>query len=180
MWKYCCGVVLFLVLCSCASVNTGKQVKIEGYPNKPDLVVYEFCDADAYGARLSEDTMKMVRKYFAGSVSLPVDTSKIYVITDFKIKGFQVLEDYATVQVKYTLVAIVENNQLITDIKTIPPNVDFILTRENGLWKISASKIPPCVYKETVLTYIDGLSEKASAEEKVKLQYLGFELKDIN
>ncbi len=173
-------IILFLVFCSCAPANTGKQVKIEGYPNKPDLVVYEFCDADAYGARLSEDTIKTVSKYFPGGVSLKADTGKIYVITDFKIRGFQVLEEYATVQVKYTLVAVLDNNQLVTDIAQIPTNVDFILTKENGLWKISATKIPPCVYKETVLTYLDKISEKASPEDKVKLQYLGFELKDIN
>lgn len=179
MKNYFC-IALFLVLCSCAPGSTGRQVKIEGYPNKPDLVVYEFCDADAYGARLSEDTIKTVGKYFPNGVSLKADASKIYVITDFKIRGFQVLEDYATVQVKYTLVAVLDNNQLLADIKQIPTNVDFILTRENGLWKISDTKIPPCVYKETVLTYLDKISEKATPEDKVKLQYLGFELKDIN
>jgi hypothetical protein len=178
IWVFLC-----LVLCACATMPAGKEVKIENYPNKPDLVVYEYCTADAYGARLSTGTVQSISRYCAASNSLEVKTDKILVIDEFKLEKTQVIEDYATVQVKYKYLVILKplaQDSLNDKVQGLPNYVNFILSRENGLWKITSAPPEPCVYKETALSFIDNLSNTLNDEQKVKVQYLGYELKDIN
>lgn len=153
------------------------------YPNTPDLVVYEYCSADAYGAKLSKETIDSISKFNAFSNLQDINIDKIYIIREFKILRTQILESYATVWVKYDYLAILQpNGEIPLDprISNLPNYVYFILKRENGLWKIIKGAITPSVYKEPVLKYLSSLAEKSPTEERDKLELLSQQLENID
>lgn len=174
------GICLFLgPLYSCAP----KPVVRYYYPNKPDLVVYEYCSADAYGAKLSKETIGAISRFNAFSNLQGSSIEKIYIIREFKITTTQILESYAMVQVRYDFLATLQlNGQIPLDprVNTLPSYVDFLVVLENGLWKIKNGSIPPSIYKDPALKYLNSLADKGTPEEKEKIELLIQQLEILN
>jgi hypothetical protein len=182
MKKYCIWIficILFSLLLSCATGTKDSYY----YPNKPDLVVYSYCNADAYGAKLSNETAKSISR-FNSMANIPEQTlDKIYIIREFKVSRTQVLESYATVWVKYNYLAILQpNSQIPLDprVNTLPNYFDFVLVLENGLWKIKKGMVPPCITKDKALKYLQTLLDASTTEERDKIELIIQQLEILN
>ncbi len=171
--------LLFGLQFSCAS----KSIDNYRYPNSPDLVVYSYCNADAYGAKLSKETAKSISRFNSMS-NIPEQTiDKIYVIRKFKVSKTQIIESYATVWVKYDYLAILQpNGEIPLDprVNTLPSYTDFILALENGLWKIKKGMVPPCISKDRALEYLHTLEDTSTPEEREKIDLIAQQLEILD
>jgi len=153
------------------------------YPGSPDLVVYSYCSADAYGAKLSKETARSISRFNSGS-NIPEQTiDKIYVIREFKVSRTQVLASYATVWVNYDYLAILQpHGQIPLDprVTSLPNYFDFVLVLENDLWKIKKGMVPPCITKDKALEYLRTLRDTGTAEEREKIELLIQQLVILN
>jgi hypothetical protein len=166
-------------LLSCASAVQDNY----SYPSNPDLVVYSYCSADAYGAKLVKETAKSISRFNAISNIPELTIDKIYVIREFKVSRTQVIESYATVWVHYDFLAILQpNNQIPLDprVTTLPNYAEFVLVLENGLWKIKKGMVTPCITKDKALEYLGTLRDIGTAEEKDKIELLIHQLEILN
>ncbi|MDD5492434.1 MAG: hypothetical protein PHV60_07130 [bacterium] len=160
MTKILLIIMATLVLCSCGATtstttSSNRQVlSISGYPSKPDLVVYEYCKADAYGSRLTSDTAELTSRYYSVNSPPELGWNYIYLIRDYKIQQTIEKGDTATVYVIYDYMATLNVDKADVYVEDMPFLVEFNLVKERGLWKIAAFKTLPCVYKETALAYL--------------------------
>ena len=177
VWLFICALFTPLFSCAPAAVDNYR------YPNTPDLVVYSYCNADAYGAKLSKETAKSIARFNSISNIPEQNTDKIYIIREFKVSKTQVLESYATVWVKYDYLAILEPfGQVPLDprVSVLPNYFDFILVQENGLWKIKKGMVPPCISKDKALEYLRALQDTCPVEEKDKIILIIQQLEILN
>lgn len=153
-------IMVLLVLCSCAATtgtttSSNRQVlSISAYPTKPDLVVYEYCKADAYGSRLSSETAELTSRFYSVNSPPELGWNYIYLIRDYKIQQTIEKGDTATVYVIYDYMATLNIDKADVYVEDMPFLVEFNLVKERGGWKIAAFKTLPCVYKETALAYL--------------------------
>ncbi len=154
-------ILAILVLCSCetttgtTTTSSNRQVlSISGYPSKPDLVVYEYCKADAYGSRLTDETSELTSRYYSANSPPELGWNYIYLIRDYKIQQTIEKGDTAVVYVIYDYMATLNVDKSDVYVEDMPFLVEFNLVRERNLWKIAAFKTLPCVYKETALAYL--------------------------
>lgn len=159
--KYSFTVIVLLILAGfgCA---TNKSLQLA---NRPELVVYEYCKEDAYGARLSTDTIKFAEKYYVRESPPELGWTYIYLISDYKIQQITESGDTATVNVIYNYLATLDLVKKDVYVEDFPFLVEFNLNKEDGIWKIASFKTLPCVYKETALNYLKQQFKSTATQE---------------
>ncbi len=165
-------IIATLALCSCATTtgtttSSNRQVlSISAYPSKPDLVVYEYCKADAYGSRLSPETAELTSRFYSVNSPPELGWNYIYLIRDYKIQQTIEKGDTATVYVIYDYMATLNVDTADVYVEDMPFLVEFNLVKERERWKIAAFKTLPCVYKETALAYLKERFKGAGSQKQ--------------
>jgi hypothetical protein len=157
--------ILFaLALSACATGGDSKKDLV--LANKPELVVYEYCKADAYGARLSTDTVKATTKFYVQNSPPELGWTYIYLISDFKVQQTLVEGDTAKVFIIYDYLATLDLVKKDVYVEDFPFLVEFNLTKENGLWKINSFKTLPCVYKDAALAFLKNQFKSSTNQDE--------------
>jgi hypothetical protein len=165
-------ILVIFALCSCATTtsnttsNSRAVLSVSGYPSKPDLVVYEYCKADAYGSRLTPETAELTSRFYSLTSPPELGWNYIYLIRDYKIQQTIEKGDTATVYVIYDYMATLNIDKADVYVEDMPFLVEFNLVKERGGWKIAAFKTLPCVYKETALAYLKERFKGAGSQKQ--------------